>query len=81
MYKLYHHVGLHDKIFLLINNYFNDRFSRIRIYEEYSYTFLEDIGVSEGSVLGPIFVIIFFNDLLNELTCMKSCFADDFFLC
>ena len=64
----------------MINNYFNDRFSRVRINKEFSYTFRKDIRVPQGSVLGPIFFLIFINGLLNQLQCNVSVFADDLFI-
>ena len=75
MYKRYHHIGIRGRMFLLLNNYFNDRFSRVRINEEYSYIFIKDIWVPQGSVL-EVF-LMFLNDLLNEIKCRKSCFVDE----
>lgn len=60
----------------LIKNYFTDRVQLVKLGDTYSLRKAINIGVPQGSILGPLFFIIFINDLLQVIDNI-SAYADD----
>jgi hypothetical protein len=75
--KLFHY-GFDNHAINLIKNYFNNRQQIVKIKSTLSSKQVTKLGVPQGSLLGPLFFIIFINDLALMVKSM-SCklFADD----
>ena len=62
----------------LLSNYLNERFIRVNIEGNLSKSEQIEVGVPQGSVLGPLLFIIFINDLTRlRLSSTLLLFADD----
>jgi len=61
----------------LIANYFLDRYFKLTINNAVSDNYKLHAGVPQGSVLGPLLFILFFDDLSNLLLDIAQFFADD----
>ena len=69
--------GLEEDITTWINSYLTDRYQSVWIDHVYS-DFLENsIGVPQGNNLGPLFSLIYFNDLPTYIEKNIDCYADD----
>ena len=55
--------GFEDDLINWISSYLTDRFQAVWIDHVFSSFLPNDIGVPQGSNLGPLFFLIFFNDL------------------
>ena len=75
--KLYN-IVLSGKLIQLISSYLTNRKQNVKINNEVSDLIKVTSGVLQGSILGPLFFIIFITDLpehLTEVICNR--FADD----
>ena len=74
--KLYAY-GFSKESLKIISSYMTDRWQRTRIDNSFSSWSALLKGVPQGSVLGPIFFNIYFNDIFYFLNCNICNFADD----
>ena len=67
-----------DENFLAwIESYLTDRQQAVWIDHCLSEFLACDVGVPQGSNLGPLFFLIFYNDLPYKMNCDLDVFADD----
>lgn len=64
--KLYKY-GVRGKPYLLIKSYLSDRRQKVKIGDYESDYKIVKTGVPQGTILGPLFFIIYMNDLLNVI--------------
>ena len=69
--------GLDDDYLAWVHSYLSGRFQAVWIGHILSDFLKCDVGVPQGSNLGPLFFLIFFNDLPGTLACDVDSYADD----
>ena len=69
--------GVRDKNLKLIKSYLKERFQVVRVNGEISNSEKVTSGVSQGSNLGPLFFLVFINDLPDKCNTVIPLFADD----
>ncbi len=69
--------GINGRLLRWINDYLTNRCQRV--FVETSYSDIKHItaGVPQGSVLGPLFFLIYVNDIADNLDSITRLFADD----
>ena len=69
--------GFDDDFLCWIGSYLTDRFQAVWIDHVLSEFLHCEVGVPQGSNLGPLFFLIFFNDLPHTVDCAVDSYADD----
>ena len=69
--------GISGKLFDVITGFLNFRKQRVVLNGQYSSWTSIEAGVPQGSILGPLLFLIYFNDLSDDLTANVNLFPDD----
>ena len=76
LYKL-ESLGISRKLLNLFRSFLNDRHQRVVLNGQLSDWAPILAGVLQGSILGPLFFLIYINDLPDNLNLLAKLFADD----
>ena len=76
LFKL-HHYGICGPAYALIENYLTSRNQFVTFSNNLSSTKPINIGVPQGSILGPLLFLMYINDLPNAINSIPRLFADD----
>ena len=79
IYKLKQN-GVSGDLLRWITDFLDDRKQRVVLNGQYSSWASVKAGVPQGSILGPLFFLIFINDLSDNLISNPKLFADDTYL-
>ena len=69
--------GLRGKILKILKDFWSDRRQRVVLNGQCSNWDKISAGVPQGSVLGPLFFLIYINDITHDVACNMKLFADD----
>ena len=69
--------GVSGNLFQLIKSFLSGRFQRVLLNGQTSDWETIQAGVPQGSILGPLFFLIYINDLTDNLNSNVKLFADD----
>jgi len=70
-------IGIRADLLNWFKSYLSERRQRVVIEGNRSQVFDIKAGVPQGSILGPILILTFINDIVNEIFCNIKLFADD----
>ena len=76
MHKV-HHYGIRGPAFNLILSYLSSRYQFVSVNSLNSNLRPANIGVPQGSILGPLLFFVYVNNLPNLTTTSSRLFADD----
>ena len=76
IYKLKRN-GINGDLLRLIESFLSDRYQRVVLNGQTSNWNKVKAGIPQGSILGPLFFLIYINVLPSELRCSAKLFADD----
>ena len=71
------HIGISGNLLSFLKSFLNNRFQRVVLNGQSSNWSSVLAGVPQGSILGPLFFLIYINDLLEGLQSLVKLFADD----
>ena len=69
--------GVSGDLLILIRNLLTDRQQRVLLNGKCSRWATVSAGVPQGSVLGPLFFLVYINDIVDNVCCDIKLFADD----
>ena len=70
-------IGVTGKLLKLTESFLNERYQRVVLNGVTSEWSCIRAGVPQGSILGPLFFLVYINDLTTGLKCDVKLFADD----
>lgn len=70
-------MGISADLLNIISSYLHNRQQFVQVRGFKSHTFVQTSGVPQGSILGPLFFVIFINDISRELNVRYLLYADD----
>ena len=70
-------LGISGSLLKLIQNYLDNRFQRVLLNDQTSEWKPVKAGVPQGSILGPLFFLVYINDICSNLSTNVKLFADD----
>ena len=76
LYKL-ESIGISGNLLNLFRSFLNDRYQRVVINGQHSDWAPILAGFPQGSILGPLLLVIYINDLPDNLNSLVKLFADD----
>jgi retron-type reverse transcriptase len=76
LYKL-KSIGIDDTVLKWFESYLSNSRQQVVINGETSDTKSINAGVPQGSILEPMFFLIYINDIVNNISCNTKLFADD----
>ena len=68
-------IGVSDSLLSLIESFLSNRFQRVLLNGQTSEWLPVKAGVPQGSILGPLFFLIYINDLSDDLVSSEKLFA------
>ena len=69
--------GLESGVLAWVHSYLTQRQQAVWVYHVFSEFLETNLGVPQGSILGPLLFLIFFNDLPESINVDIDCYADD----
>ena len=73
--------GILGQIFGLISSFLSNRQLRVVLDGKSSQEYPVNAGVPQGSILGPALLLLYINDLPDDIVCDIAIYADDTTLC
>ena len=70
-------VGVSDSLLNLIESFLRNGFQKVLLNGQTSKSLPVEAGVPQGSILGPLFYLIYINDLCDDLNSTVKLFPDD----
>lgn len=70
-------IGIRGNLLSWIKSYLSGRVQKVVINGKESSEIRINAGVPQGSILGPLFFLLFINDIVLEIGCCIKLFADD----
>ena len=69
--------GISGHIFGLISSFLSNRLLRVVLHGKSSQEYPVNVGVAQGSILGPTLFLLYINDLPDDVICDIAIYADD----